>query len=147
VHELAGGFRFLEHTADAYVEVWGETLEELFEYAAISMFEVMVDTRSVEPKYGYDVKVSGMDLENLMYKWLEEWLIIHSIENVVFSKFKVFNIVKGEENTLTILGKGWGEPLDYDRHDVKTEVKAVTYSNMMIRKMDGKWLARIVFDI
>ena len=44
------GFRFLEHTADIYVEAHGKTLEEAFEEAALAMFESMTDTKNILPK-------------------------------------------------------------------------------------------------
>ena len=36
-------FRFLEHTADAYVEAYGSSLEEAFENAALASTEVMTE--------------------------------------------------------------------------------------------------------
>jgi len=140
-------FTFLEHTADVYIEAYGNTLEELFENSAIAMFEVMTDTSKVKPIEVKSVKTGGFDLESLLYRWLEEWLIIHDSENMVFSKFKVNTIKKVNEEEYVIEGYGWGEKFNPKVHEVRTEVKAVTYHMMEIKQINGKWIARFLLDI
>ena len=140
-------FTFLEHMADAYIEAYGDTLEELFENAAIAMFEVMTDTSKVSPVEVRSVETEGFDLENLLYKWLEEWLIIRDSENMVFSKFKVKKIAKVREDKYIIEGLGWGERFNPEVHEIRTEVKAVTYHMMEIKQKNGKWVARFLLDI
>ena len=140
-------FTFLEHTADVYIEAYGNTLEELFENSAIAMFEVMTDTSKVKPIEVKSVKTGGFDLESLLYRWLEEWLIIHDSENMVFSKFKVNTIKKVNEEEYVIEGYGWGEKFNPGVHEVRTEVKAVTYHMMEIKQINGKWIARFLLDI
>ena len=140
-------FTFLEHMADAYIEAYGDTLEELFENAAIAMFEVMTDTSKVSPVEVRSVETEGFDLESLLYKWLEEWLIIRDSENMVFSKFKVKKIAKVREDKYIIEGLGWGERFNPEVHEIRTEVKAVTYHMMEIKQKNGKWVARFLLDI
>ncbi len=140
-------FTFLEHMADVYIEAYGNTLEELFENSAIAMFEVMTDTSKVKPIEVKSVKTDGFDLESLLYCWLEEWLIIHDSENMVFSKFKVNTIKKVNEEEYVIEGYGWGEKFNPRVHEVRTEVKAVTYHMMEIKQINGKWIARFLLDI
>ncbi|MCD6428025.1 MAG: archease, partial [Desulfurococcales archaeon] len=77
------GYKFLEHTADAYVEVFGGSLEEIFELAAKAMFEVMVDTSKVRPVERTIIEDSGFDLENALYRWLEDLLIEYCANNMV----------------------------------------------------------------
>jgi len=43
-------FKFLEHTADAYVEAYGTSLEEAFENAAMATLDVMTELEKVEAK-------------------------------------------------------------------------------------------------
>jgi len=140
-------FTFLEHTADAYIEAYGDTLEELFENATIAMFEVMTDTSKVSPIEVRNVEAEGFDLESLLYRWLEEWLIIRDSENMVFSKFKVKKIAKVGEDQYVIEGLGWGEKFNPRVHEVRTEVKAVTYHMMEIKQENRRWIARFLLDI
>ena len=60
-------YRFLDHPADAYIEAYGNTLEELLENSALAMFDVMVDVSKVEPKVERHVESRGFDLESLLY--------------------------------------------------------------------------------
>ncbi len=144
------GFRFGEHTADVLIEGWGRTLEELFEEMAKAMFEVMTDTKRVEPRIKIHVEVCGFDLENLLYRWLEELLYHHDSKNLVFSKFEVKKIfeksVDGEKE-VCLEADAWGEEFDRSRHEPRTVVKAVTYAQMRIWREGDVWRATTVLDI
>ena len=94
-----GGFRFLEHISEAYIEAYGKNLEEAFEYAAKAMFEVMTDTSKVEARVEEDVEVEGEDKEALLMEWLSELLYRYGAKNMVYSKFKV-SIEKTDEGCL-----------------------------------------------
>ena len=149
MNQLTGGFRLLEHTADVYIESWGRTLEEAFEWAAIGMFEVMTDLKKVDAKEKYEISVKGEDLYALLYEWLEELLFIFGSQGKVFSRFKVHKITKKEDNGYILSGEAWGETFNIKKHTQKTEVKAVTYSLMEIikNKSTEQWFVRFVLDI
>jgi SHS2 domain-containing protein len=59
--DKTGKFKFLEHTADAYIAAHGTTLEEAFENAALAMFEVMTDTEKVSSDIEDSVEVEAED--------------------------------------------------------------------------------------
>jgi SHS2 domain-containing protein len=40
-----------------------------------------------------------------------------------------------------------GEPFQEGVHVIKTEVKAVTYHRIEVRKENGGWRAQIIFDL
>ena len=141
-----GGFRFLEHISDAYVEASGQTLEEAFEYAAKGMFEIITNTQQVEPKEERTIKDSAMDLENALYRWLEDLLILHDSEGLVFKVFRV-KLKEAREGLIDIAGKAWGEKFNPSKHEIRTEVKAVTYSLMEIKKLNECWIVRYVVDL
>ncbi len=145
--ESERGFKFGEHTADVLIEAWGPSLEALFEEMAKAMFEVMTDTSRVEPKERYSIEVCGFDLENLLYRWLEELLYLHDSKNLVFSKFEVRKIEKRSEEEICLEAEVWGEVFDRSKHEPRTVVKAVTYAQMKIEQRDGMWYASTVLDI
>ncbi len=140
------GFKFLEHTADVYFEARGETLEEVFEEAAKAMFSVITDISKVEKEVRRRIEGEGIDLFNALYRWLEELLILHDAEGLVFSDFRV-EYVREEGDVVRFAGEAFGEEFDESKHVKGTEVKAVTYSMMEIGKDDGCWYARVVLDI
>ncbi|NJE04563.1 archease [Thermococcus sp. M36] len=135
-----------EHTADIGIRGYGDTLEEAFEAVALALFDVMVDVRKVEPKECREVKTEGKDLEALLYNFLEELLVLHDIEGLVFGDVAV-EIEKADEG-YRIKAKACGEPIDYERHEPKEEVKAITYHDMKIERLpDGRWMAQLVPDL
>ena len=69
------GFRFLEHTADIYVEAWGTSLEEAFENAALATFTVMTELEMVDPRVEDAFEVDAPDEYALLYNWLEELIV------------------------------------------------------------------------
>lgn len=139
-------FEFKEHTADVLIVAYGRSLEELFENAAVAVFEVMTDTSRIEPKLEYSVEEEGIDYESLLLRWLESFLVYYDADNVVFGKFKVDKIwCRGEE--CYIKGRGWGEEFDENKHEKRTIVKAITYAEMKIEKKNGLWTATFVVDI
>ncbi len=141
------GFEYLEHTADVYMRAWGRTLEELFENLAKGMFEVITDTSKVAPKIKTVIEDSGFDLGNAIYRWLEDLLIEHASNNVVYGEFKVEYVRKTAEG-YEFRGVAYGEEFNPEKHEPRTEIKAVTYSLMKIsRKEDKCWEAEVVFDI
>lgn len=143
-------FEFLEHTADVLVRAYGKTLEEVLSNIAKGMFEVMTDTSKVEPKNCIDIRICGYDLENLIYKWLEELLYYHDAYNYVFSKFDV-NFLKeeysNEEKMLCLYARACGEEFNYQKHEPRTIVKAVTYHQMFIGRQDDILFVDVVLDI
>lgn len=139
-------FRFLEHMADVYVEVCGTTLEKSFELAGKALFEVMTDTNRVEPRVVYTIEDSGFDLENTLYRWLEDLLIEYGRSNTVFSVFNV-EYVRREDEGYRFRATCMGEVFDPQKHEARTEVKAVTYSLMEISNRDSQWVLKFVLDI
>jgi SHS2 domain-containing protein len=139
-------FEHLEHTADVLVVAYGRSLEELYENAARGVFEIITDTGKVEARETRRVKTTGMDLEQLLYKRIEELLFLHETEGLVFGYFKVHTIEKqGEEYVLrATVG---GEKFDESKHEYRTMVKAMTYAQMRIERLDGLWKASFVVDI
>lgn len=141
------GFAHAPHTADVLVVARGRSLEEAFEQAALAVYEVMTDTRRVEPRVERSVEVEGFDLENLLYRWIEELLVITDSEGLVFSRFKVESIERRGEEEYALRARAWGEPFDPERHEHRTIVKAMTYAMMEIRQEGGCWRVQFVVDI
>jgi SHS2 domain-containing protein len=40
-----------------------------------------------------------------------------------------------------------GDIFDPSRHRFKTEIKAVTYHQVEVKEVDGKWEGRVIFDV
>ncbi|MCD6415022.1 MAG: archease [Candidatus Diapherotrites archaeon] len=138
-------YEFFEHKADQGIRGFGNTMEEAFENGAIALFEIMCDTSKVEPKKRVAIHVSAASLETLFVEWLNALLAESDVEGMLFSRFKVEIKKEGDKYTLT--GSAAGEELDGDKHYVKTEAKAATYSGLKSGEKDGKKFFQCVIDV
>ncbi len=141
-----GGFRHEEHTADILVIASGRTLEEAFAWAGKAVFEIITDTSRVKPLRKVAIAVEGFDLENLLYKWIEELLFYHDTEGLVFTDFKVKHIYM-EKDEYKLEAEVYGERFDPERHEHRTIVKAMTYAEMSIKKVNNCYILTFVVDI
>ncbi len=135
------GRKLIEVEADVGFEVWADTIEGLFVEAARALYDIMVDVNKVDPKEKREVNLNAPNLEMLMHFWLSELLFITDVEGLVFSKFDV----KIEGNELEAIC--YGEPIDVEKHNPKTEVKAITYHRFSVTREDGFWKATVIVDL
>jgi SHS2 domain-containing protein len=135
-------FEVLDHTADIGIIVYGEDLETLFENAGEAFFHLITDMKKVRRRVQRRIEIGKEGLERLMVDWLSELLYLHDVENLLFKEFKIESVGKdGLRATVR------GEPFQEGVHAIKTEVKAVTYHQIEVRKENGNWRAQIIFDL
>ncbi|MCW4015536.1 MAG: archease, partial [Candidatus Bathyarchaeota archaeon] len=82
-------FRFLEHTADAYIEAYGASLEQAFESAGAGLVDVMTELEAVDAKVEQSFVVEAQDEQALLYSWLEELLLAFELTGMLYSRFEV----------------------------------------------------------
>jgi len=139
-------FKFLEHTADAYVETYGTSLEEAFENAAMATLDVMTELEKVEAKIEDAFEVEAPDEYALLYSWLEELLVKFELTGKLYSRFKISNIEKTPVGW-KLKAKAWGEPYDPEKHPSKVGIKSVTYHQMEIVKKPRSVVVRFILDV
>jgi len=136
-------YREIEHTADVGLELEAPDLKAAFEQAAASMFDLMCDLDSVGDDVRRTVRIRARDddLENMMVRWLSELLYVFESERLLLSGF---DVVKLESDVIET--DVAGERYDPARHAFKTEIKAVTYHDMAVEEIGGRWHVRVIFD-
>jgi SHS2 domain-containing protein len=143
---VSRGYRFLEHVTDAFVEAWGETLEEAFAQAGLALFDTMLDVKSVQTKTKAEVQTNGHDEKELLYNYLEELLLLFEVKQLALGSFAVSSITSTQAE-IRLKGKVTGEPYDRAKHNGKVEVKGITYHLMEIEKHPGKVTVRFLLDL
>jgi len=133
-------FKFLEHTADAKFQAFGKNLEETFVNAALALTKLMTDSK-VKTKITKKIKVSGNDNKSLLYNFLEELLFLLDTKNFLLSKIKDIKIKNGVL-TAVLIGDN-----NIKNYEVKTNIKAITYNEMFIKKKNNKFVLQVVLDI
>lgn len=132
----------LSHTGDLGMVAYGQDLPELFAHAAWAMFDLMSDATTIRPQHSVILSVSGTDLEELLVRWLSELLYLYDTQRLLCCTFN-FTALEPTRLTATVAG----EPLDPDRHPIDTEIKAVTYHQIAVAQVEGRWQAHVIFDL
>ncbi len=138
-------YEYLEHTADAKFRAYGTTIEKAFQNAAVAMFNAMIDTSTISDEVRERIELTSEDLDGLLVDWLSELLYLFEVEQVVFGQFKVDNIT-GHDDNYSLSAIACGEPLNLTRHKFDTEVKAVTYNELMVGENKEGWVVQVVVD-
>jgi SHS2 domain-containing protein len=82
-------YQVLAHTADTGIVAYGATLAEVFENAALGMFELMFGPAQAEPTQECRVAATGEGGEELLVAWLSALLTEAEIEGLALSAFTV----------------------------------------------------------
>ncbi len=141
-------YEFFDVTADVGFWAYGKSLNEVFKNAALAMFDVISDTKLVSETESRKISIESEDLISLLYDFLEELLIIHEIDLILFSNFDIS--IEKECNDRIISYKlkavAIGEYIDWNVHERKSEVKAVTF-HMMDVFYEDIFKARVILDL
>lgn len=132
-------YEYFDVTADIGFIAYGNDLNEAFENAGLAMFNIISNTDEIIPQNEISFDITSEDEVSLLYDYLEELLFFHEIEFMLFSEFHV----EIDEN-LHLKATIKGEEIDWDKHERKTEIKAITFHKMDVRKTDTVELQAIV---
>ncbi|MFQ5770116.1 MAG: archease [bacterium] len=135
-------FRYIDHTADVGLKIYGANLAELFSNAALGLFEIIANLDKVYPYSERLINVEATDRAALLVRWLSELNYLFFTEGEIYKEFEIVNI----SNT-KITSRIKGEKIDEARHEIYTEVKAVTYHDLYIKQIAQGWEAQVIFDL
>ena len=139
-------YKFLEHQADVGILGIGKSWEESFQESAKAMFEVMFNIKKIKLEKEIIIKVKANSLENLFVKLLNELLAQADIQELIFSNFNIaINKSNGESVSLTCTAKG--DSFNLDKYEIKTEVKAATYSGLKLYEKENQFYSQCVLDV
>jgi SHS2 domain-containing protein len=133
-----------DHTADLGLRVVADDLVDLFQTAAIGLFDVIVangnEVRALETE---QVDLQADSPVDLLVEWLNELIYRCETRRRLYSSFQVELDDLGCRLTATI----GGEPIDRGRHILDHEVKAATRHGLSLRKEPRGWVAEVIVDI
>ena len=132
-------FEYFEATADIGLRAYGKDMNEAFENAGLAIFNIISDTSNIDPSIEIEFEVASEDDVSLLYDYLEELLFYHETEFMLFSEFQV----EIDEN-FHLKARIKGEEINWDRHERKTEIKAITFHKMAVNKTDHVEVQAIV---
>lgn len=138
-------YEYLEHTGDIGIRAYGSTLEELFINAAQGLLEAIADLSTVGTTTQTEIEVSAESLEELMVAWLDELNFQHEVKEIFFRRVEIREISHAPYRLAAV---AYGEPVDFAKHIVYTEIKSITYHQLIVEQTpDNRWMAQVIFDL
>lgn len=134
-------YKFLEHTADIGLKVWGKNREELFANAAYGLTEILIEGK-VEEKEKVIISLKADTIDELFHDWLSEINYFFLCKEIIFHNI---NVQVSYENDLKAVC--YGEKYNPKIHSCITEIKAITYHQLYVKFLNDQWTAQVYFDL
>ena len=139
-------FDFIDHTADIAVEVKGNTIEELFIASAYAWQKSVIEKNEIKISDNREINVNELSYEELLVRFLDELNFLLLTKKWIMGDINKIKIQKkGSKINLKVIVIG--EKFDEKRHELRVEIKAVTFHQMEIKNVNNEYSTRIVFDI
>ena len=132
--------------ADAAIEVNSDSLEGIFVDSGKALTNTMVDNlKSVKTNQKYTFKVESQERDLLLFEFLEKLVIEKDANQMLFSEFEVKINQMSKKFMVSVIAHG--EHIDYDRHELCADVKAVTLHKFSLTREKEDWKAEMILDI
>lgn len=129
--------RFIEHTADAFLEARARTFPNAVKDAMEGAFGLIGKGKKEEAEF--EISASSDELPALVVKALESLVVECELQKISPVRAE---ILEADESKKSIRAKIYGE-----KKVPKNIIKAVTYHGLEVKKERGSWLVRVLFDI
>ena len=88
------------------------------------------------------VSIQALDRENLFVRWLSEILFLYDAE-----KFLTADVEFTRLTDTSLQATVFGQRFDASTHELKLDVKAVTYHQLLVEHLGEIWRTRVFLDI
>ncbi len=133
-------YRYLDHTADLGIEVFGSTFEELLINIGKAIFETQIKG-DIQEHTSVTFQLEAESQEDLFIDWCRELLYMFSVKQFIPVRYSI------ELEHLSLQAELHGDIFDPRRHTVRIEIKNPTYHDFQIKKMPDLLSATIIFDV
>ncbi len=129
--------------ADYAVRASGKTLGKLFESAAKGVTGIMIDSKTLGGKLSATLDGEAETVEELLFLFLEELLVVKDSKGVLFSSFSCVVSKDGKELHCSVRGDKIGSK----GQDLLVDVKGITRHKFSLKKKKTGWEALVVLDV
>jgi len=131
----------IDIAGDIGLRIWGNTLKELFENAAIGLSELVTDISKIGEIEKKEVTLTSDSKEHLLIQWLNELIFLFDAQGFIG---KVFNVtIYDDKLKAEIVGGNFDPQINESR----LLIKAATYHTLSLQKTNSLWEATVIFDI
>jgi SHS2 domain-containing protein len=137
-------FEILDISGDVGIRAYGQRCEEAFMSAGIGMFSLITDIERIDETHEIEIEVQADSIEGLLVSYLNELIFQFDTYGFIGKRIEVIAFI---QPSAFIKVKIYGEEFDTDRHERRLLVKAATYHNIKVQKINDGWEVEVVFDI
>jgi len=134
-------FELTDHTADLGLHIVADSQEMLLAEAGAGLLAIQVaNPQEVQPLHPVGIVLPRGDAEELLFDWLSELLYLFECDDWLFARFDV--TLDERQLRAVAWGQRPGPSLQLDH-----EVKAITYHQLRVTQVEGRWEAELIVDI
>jgi len=135
-------FETIDISGDVGIKAFGVSMGEAFANAAAGMYSLITDLNGVDERKSETFEAAGDSPEGLLVAWLNE-LVFH---------FDTYGFIGKRVEVTEISSRGiravvHGDEFDPERHERRLLIKAATYHNIRVERVNSGWEIEIIFDI
>ncbi|MFZ5996968.1 MAG: archease [Nitrospirota bacterium] len=135
-------FEVLDISGDVGLRAYGQSREEVFANAGRGLYHLITDISAVEEKQDLDVEAEADSPEGLLVNYLNELIFHFDTYGFIGRRIEI-----RELSETAIKAKVYGEEFDIERHERRLLIKAATYHNIEVARINGRWEIAVIFDI
>ncbi len=143
---MTANYRYIDHTADIAIEVSGNSYTELFIAALAGWKDSSIYSpageRSIEIM---EITFSEKSVEELLVSFLQELNYLFENKKLFPAELRDLHIEQKDDQFLLKSVIGFAPVSSSD--EVKAEIKAVTFHQLDIKRVNNVYKTLIVFDI
>jgi SHS2 domain-containing protein len=138
-------FEFLSHTADVKIRVYGKNLKEIINNSLLALKNFW-KPRLTKIKIEKEIKVESNNEVNLLIDFLSEVLAETYIEKAIFVKFipRIKTDFHADKRGLYSLS---GKIIGYKFTSLSKDIKAITYHQANLKKINHQYFFDFIIDI
>jgi SHS2 domain-containing protein len=162
-------FEILDISGDIGIRAFGETIKEAFINAALGMYSLITDLHKIEEKKTIDITIESNSPEGTLVSWLNELIFHFDTYGFIGKKIIITEFTpsltlsprgpacsatggsgrgeRGGGEAFNLKASISGEEFEPERHEGKLLIKAATYHNLRIERVDDVWEIDVIFDI
>ena len=131
-------YKILEHSADLKIQARAKTLPDLFSnfLKAIAEF-CQPEINQASPLISRQIQIKTNNLESLLIDFLSEVIYLMDVNKEIYTQVDL--LIKDKE----LKGEIKGQKVER----FQTEIKAATWHDLEIKKINNQWQAIVLFDV
>ncbi len=134
-------YEFLEHKADIRIKAYGKNFEEALLNSAYALKKVILKKEINEKEEIKEIiKIKGNSKEEILHKFLEEFLFILDSKKELLIKIEKINLEKKE---IVLYAKF--QKIKENR--INNPIKAIVYNDILIKELKDKTTIEFTLDL